>query len=164
MGAISVAPAVAEVDAAGQLADHQQIGAGHQIGAQRAGAEQRRAGPHRAQVRVQAETLAQPQQALLGPRGGRVGRVPLRPSDGAEQDGVGAPARLQRLVGERGPVQVDRRAADHLLGELELADRLQQAASRRDDLGADPVAGQQGYPGPPVGGGHGRRAEMFRRT
>ena len=71
--------------------------------AQRAGVDQRRARPHRAQVRVQAEALAQAEQALLGARRVGVGRVPLRAADRAEQDGVGGAAGLEHLVGERDP-------------------------------------------------------------
>ena len=111
--------------------------------AQRAGVEQRRARPDRAQVRVQAEALAQPEQALLGPRRVRVGRVPLRAADGAEQDRVGLAAGVEDLVGERGAVGVDRGAADEVLVEVELADRVEHAPRRGDDLGADPVAGQE---------------------
>ena len=54
----------------------------------------------------------QTEQALLGARGLRIGRVPLGAADGGEQDGVGRPAGGRRLVGERRPVGVDRRAAE----------------------------------------------------
>ena len=144
MRAVAVAPAVAEVDAARQLADDQQVGAGDQFGPQGAGVHERGAGADRAQVGVEAETPAQPEQALLGPRRVGVGGIPLRPADGTEQDGVRAPAGLQHLVGQRRPVGVDGGAAGQVLAELELVDRLQQAARRGNDLRADPVAGQQG--------------------
>ena len=76
-----------------------------------------------------------------------VGGVPLRPADGAEQDRVGGAAGVQHLVGEGGAVLVDRDAADQALVELELAQGLEQAAGGADDLGADPVAGQDDYAG-----------------
>ena len=76
---------------------------------ERARVVERRDRPDRAQVREQAESLAQPEQALLGTWLGGVGRVPLGAADGGEQHGVGAPARLERLVGQRDAVRVDRR-------------------------------------------------------
>ena len=84
------------------------------------------------QVRVQAEALAKAQEALLGARRIGIGGVPLRPADGAEQHGVRAPARLQHLVGEGGPVLVDRGPADRMLDELELpiASSSRRAAER----------------------------------
>ena len=124
-------PLVAEVDAAGQLAHDEQVGAGDPLRAQRARVEQRRARPDRAQVGVQAEALAEAEQALLGARRVGVGRVPLRPADGAEQHGVGVAAGLEHLVGERGAVLVDRGAADQALVELELAERVQQPVAPR---------------------------------
>ena len=145
VGGVAVAAGVAEVDAAGQLADDQQVGAGDPLLAQRAGADQGRARPHRAQVGVEAHPLAQAEQALLGARRVGVGGVPFRAADGAEQDGVGAAAGLEDLVGEGGAVLVDRDAADQPLVELELAERLEQLAGGADDLGADPVAGQDDY-------------------
>ena len=145
VGGVAVAAAVAEVDAAGQLADDEQVGAGDPVLAQRAGADQRRARPHRAQVGVEAHPLAQAEQALLGARRVGVGRVPFRAADGAEQDGVGAAAGLEHLVGERDAVGVDRAAAHQPLVELELAQRLEQPPRGGDDLGPDPVAGQEDY-------------------
>ena len=145
VGDVAVAAGVAEVDAAGQLADDEQVGAGDALLAQRAGADQGRAGPHRAQVGVEAHALAQAEQPLLGARRVGVGGVPLGAADGAEQDRVGGPAGLQHLVGEGGAVGVDRAAADQALVELELSQRLQQLLGRRDDFRADPVAGQDDY-------------------
>ena len=104
--------AVAEVDAAGQLAHHEQVGALDPLALERARVEQRRAGPHRAQVGEQAEPLAQAEQALLGARLRRVGGVPLGAADGGEQHGVGAAAGVEHLVGQRGAVRVDRGAAE----------------------------------------------------
>ena len=124
-------PRVAEVDAAGQLADDEQVGAGDPLLAQRAGADQGRAGPDRAQVGVEAHPLAQAEQALLGARRVGVGGVPFRAADGAEQDRVGGPAGVEHLVGEGGAVLVDRAAAHQPLVELELAEGLEQLRARR---------------------------------
>ena len=117
------------------------------IRSSRSGLEPTRAGlgPDRAQVGEQAHPLAEPEQALLGARRVGVGRVPFRAADRAEQDGVGAAAGLEDLVGEGDPVGVDRAAAEQALVELELAEGLEQASRGGDDLGADPVSGQEDY-------------------
>ena len=113
--------------------------------------------------------LRRPSRPCSGRGASGVGRVPFGPADGAEQDRVGCAAGLEHLVGEGGAVGVDRAAAHQLLVELELAERLEQAARGADDLGADPVAGQQDYAG---GAGTAgtlcgyapARASMLRRT
>ena len=129
---MSVGPGLlAEVDAAGQLAHDQQVGAVDDLALQRAGVVERRQRPHRAQVGVQPEALAQPEQALLGARLGGVGRVPLGPADGGEQDGVGGLAGGQRLVGERGAVRVDRGAAEQVLLVVEVGADGAQNLERR---------------------------------
>ena len=128
-GAVGGARLLAEVDAAGELAHDEQVGA---LDDARASAGSRRSsavdGPHRAQVRVQARALAQAEQALLGARRVGVGRVPLRAADGREQDGVGRAAGGERLVGQRGAVGVDRRAAERVL--LEARSRRARAGPR----------------------------------
>ena len=88
--------------------------------------------------------MRRPEQALLGARLVGVGRVPLRAADGGEQDGVGAAAGGEDLVGQRRAVRVDRGAAEEVLLELEVrAQPPQQLERRREDLRADPVAGQR---------------------
>ena len=143
-GAVGRARLLAEVDAAGELAHDEQVGALDDLAPQRAGVQQRLDGAHRAQVRVQAEGLAQPEQPLLGARRVRVGRVPLRAADGGEQHRVGLAARGQGLVGQRGPVGVDRRAAERVLGEGEVAEAREDLERRGGDLGADPVPWKHG--------------------
>ena len=64
--------------------------------------------PRGREVRVDVERLAQPEQARFRPGAA----VPLRPADGAEQDGIGGAARVQRLVGQRRARRVDRVAAE----------------------------------------------------
>ena len=103
----------------------------------------------RAQVGKEAETLAQAEERLLRPHR-RLGVVPLRPADRAEEDGVGAAAEAQRRVRQGGAELVDRGAADdHLLeGELNPvapADRFQHTHGLGGDFGADPVAGKDGH-------------------
>ena len=144
-GAVGRARLLAEVDAAGELAHDEQVGALDDLAPQRAGVQQRLDGAHRAQVRVQAQRLAQPEQPLLGAR--RVaGRCVshLRSADGGQQHGVGLAAGGQRLVGQRGPVGVDRRAAERVLGEGEVAEAREDLERRGGDLGADPVPWKHG--------------------
>ena len=138
--------ALAEVDAARQLADHEDVDALELLGLQRRGRGElgrRRDGP---QVREQAERLADREQALLGAvLHGNVG--PLRPADGAEQDARRRLAGCDRRVGQRRAGGVVRRAADQCVLELELQrvlrrDALEHAHGRGRDLGADAVAGQ----------------------
>ena len=141
-GGVAVAAGLAEVDAAGELADDQQVGAGDALLAQRAGAHQRRARADRAQVGVEAHPLAEAEQALLGARVVGVGRVPFGTADRAEQDRVGGLAGVQHLVGEGDAVGVDRAAAHEALVVVELAQGVEDLAGGGDDLGADPVTGQ----------------------
>ena len=89
------------------------------------GVIQSRQGLDRAQVRVQAQALAQPEQALLGTGGVRVGRVPLGPADRRKEHSVGGAAGREGLLGQGDTVQVDRRAPERMLLELELPDRFQ---------------------------------------
>ena len=146
MSAVAVAPAVAEVDAAGELADDQQVGALDALAAQRARVEQRLAGPDGPQVREQPEALAEAEQALLGPGLVGIGGVPLRAADGAEQHGVGRRHASSTSSVSGGAVLVDRGAADQVLVDLEVAEVGEHADGRGADLRADPVAGQQHDP------------------
>ena len=134
-------------DAAGELADDEQVGADDPLLAQRAGADQGRAGLYWAQVGEEAHPLAQAEQALLRARGVGIRRVPFGSADRAQQDRVGIAAGREGLVREGGAVLVDRAAAHQPLVELELAERLEQGACGADDLRADPVAGQDDYAG-----------------
>jgi hypothetical protein len=135
---------LAEVDPARQLTHDEQIGPVDQLALERARVVQRRKRLDRAQVGEQAKTLAQAEQSLLGPRLGGIGGVPLRATYRGEEHGVGAPTCLERLVGKRGAVRVDRRAAEQVLLVFELdPGGAQQLYCRPDDLGADPVAGKE---------------------
>ena len=95
-----------------------------------------------------AEALAEPEQRLLRPDR-RAGIVPLRPADGAEQDGVGRPRARQLGGGQRLARRVDGGTADDPGGELERepvsgCDRLQNGDRLRRHLGTDAVAGEDG--------------------
>ena len=87
---------LAEVEAAGELAEDQAVDALEQLGLERRGVDERRLDGDRAQVGEQPEAAAQREQRLLRPDRG-VGVVPLRPADRAEQHGVGVAARLDVL-------------------------------------------------------------------
>ena len=82
---------LAEVDAAGQLAHHEQVGALDDLALERAGVVERLQRPDGPQVGVEAEPLAQAEQPLLGARLVGVGGVPLRAAD------RGRAARRRRL-------------------------------------------------------------------
>ena len=95
VGAVTVPTGVTEVDAPGELPDHQQVGPLDALAAQRARLEQRLAGSHGPQVGEQAEALAQAQQPLL--RSGPVGvrGVPLGTSDRTRGARRRTPGRLR---------------------------------------------------------------------
>ena len=92
-GEVLGAGLLAEVDPAGELAHDEQVGALDPLAPQGRGFIQRRQRLDGAQVGVQPEPLAQPEQALLGPRRVRVGGVPLGPADRRQQHRVGARGR-----------------------------------------------------------------------
>ncbi len=122
-GAVLPRAALAEVETADELSHD------HDVDPLAAG------GP---QVRVDAELLAQAEQALLRPH--RLS-LELGEADCREEDRVGRLARAERLVRERRPPSEDRVPAERVLrvGDpegVEHADRL------GGDLGADPVAGE----------------------
>ena len=126
VAAVAVAAAVAEVDAAGQLAHDQQVDAAR-CAPSRSGLAPASAGLGRTGRRLakSPSALRRPEQALLGTRRVGVGGVPLRPADRAEQHRVGAAAGLQHLVGQGDPVLVDRAPSHQPLVELELPQSLQ---------------------------------------
>ena len=141
---------LAEVQAAGELAEDQAVDALEQLRLERRRVDELRLDGDRAQVRVQPEAAAEREQRLLrADRGVRV--VPLRPADRAEQHGVGVTARLDVLGPAGRPVRVDRRAADRELLPREAepepgTDRFEDVDRPGDDLRAHPVAGDERDP------------------
>ena len=97
----------------------------------------------RADVGEQSQRFAQAEQRLLGTLL-RVGLVPFRSADGAEQNRVAVLRVLEHVIGQRSAGGVERVAADHALLELEIdrrtaRDDLENLQSFADDLGADAV-------------------------
>ena len=131
VGAIALTSPSAEVDAPGQLAHHEQIGARDALAPQGARVPERLERLDRAQVREQPEARAQAEQPLLGARLGRVGRVPLGPADRAQQHRIGRLAGRQHIVGQRGAVGIDRAAAHELLAPGDRQIRRRRRRSRR---------------------------------
>ena len=91
----------AEVDAARQFTDDQDVEPFHHLALERGGIGQRRIADGRTQVGEEAEILAQPQQARLGAHIVRH-LVPLGPAHRAEEHGVGghghAPCRHSEMA------------------------------------------------------------------
>ena len=140
--------AAAEVQAARQLADNHHVHAVHDLGLEGGRVGQRGEDLHGTQVRVQAQRLADAQQALLGTRLRGVGGIPLRTADRRQQHGVGRFGHAQRLVRQRGAARIDGAPAQQRLGVGERrivlrAHRVQHLDALGDDLGADAVAGKQ---------------------
>ncbi len=146
VGAVAVALLLTgtKVDAAGQLADEQQIDAFEQIGAQRRVLRQRRIGFDRAQVGEQLKVLADFEQSLLRANCRRR-VIPLGTADRAQQNRVGLLGGAQRLIGQRRAGLVDGDSADQRVFEAEFVpvlrgDFLQHGNRRRRHLNADAVA------------------------
>ena len=117
--AILAAPALAEVDVAGQLAqDHDVNRLGDDVRTERARAGELRVNRARAQVGKHLHALAQGEQPLFR-AAGRLDRVPLRAADAAHQHRVRRVAGRQRLVRQRHAERVDGRAAEPALVKAE---------------------------------------------
>src|SRR5262249_61942663 len=112
----------AEVEAARQLADDHEIGPLAHLPLEGRGVDEHREALGRAEVRVEVELLADRQESALGALLVRH-VVPLGAADRAEEDGVRAPAELERARRERLAGRVDRRAADEPALELEASAR-----------------------------------------
>ncbi len=138
---------LAEVGAAGQLAQDQEVEALDQLALETRCLGERRIADRRAQVGKQVQLLAQAQQAGLGTD--LVGHlVPLRPADRAEDDGISGLGLGEDFLGERRAVLVDRDAATQRLLDLELGLGLlgqerDQPVDLGHQLGTDTVAGEE---------------------
>ncbi|MNQ91290.1 hypothetical protein D3C85_1066630 [compost metagenome] len=108
----------AEVDAAGQLANDQDVQAGHDFRLQAGSLGQLRVQDRRTQVAEQAQLRTDFQQAALRADVTFDG-IPFRAANGAQQHGVGRAGTLQGLVGQRHAVLVDGSATDHIKAQLE---------------------------------------------
>ena len=142
--------ALPEVDAAGQLADDQQVDAGEELRPERRRRDEPGMDGDRPQVRVQPQLAAQREQALLR-ADGRRRVVPLRPADRAEQDRVVLAGPGDVLGSDRDAVRVDRVAAGRDVAPVDLeAERrpggVEHAPPRGDDLRPDPVSGDRRDP------------------
>ena len=93
---------LAEIDAAGEFAQDDDIEALDHLALEARGIRKRRIDDRRPDIGEQAEVLAQPQQPRFRPR--VVGHlVPFRPADGAEDHGVAGVRLGHGLVGDRRP-------------------------------------------------------------
>ena len=149
-GVASVEAALlAEIHAAGQLAEHEEVGSVHQFLLKRGLVDQRLEGLHGAQVGIQAELLAHGQQALLRTHlGGRI-VVIFGVTDGAEEHRVAIQAGFVGHLREGVAKTVDGAGAHvsemvgHLVSEL-AADGINAFDRLADDFGADAVPGKKG--------------------
>jgi hypothetical protein len=131
-------------DATCELADEDEIYATQPLRPERGGRFEATEELDGANVRKELQRLAHPEQPLL--RANLRGRVvPLRAADRAEQDGVRAAARDDRVVRERHTGLIDGDAPDQVrrVGERVTGlacDRLEHLAGGVYDFGADSVA------------------------
>ena len=141
------APGLAEIDAAGELPQDQDVETLDQLRLQRAGLGQCREDHGRAEIGEELQLLAQAQQALLRLQVERVGVV-LGAAHGAEDDGVRGLGERHRAIGHRHAVRVEGSAADEIALALELqalavAEPGDDALDLGHHLGADAVTGQE---------------------
>ena len=138
---------LAEIDAAGELAQDDDIEPVHHLALEAGGVGERRIADRRADIGEQAELLAQAQQPRLRPH--VIGHgIPFRAADRAEDDGVAGARLLHRRVGDRDLVGVEAGAADQPLFDLERAQAMRihpvdELFHLGHHLGADAVAGKK---------------------
>ena len=137
---------LAEINAAGELAQDHDVEAFDQFALERRGVGQSRIGHRRAQIGVEREILAQAQKPRFRPHLIRHA-VPFRPADRAEQDRVGGLRLGHGLVGDRDLVRVVAAAADQPFlgrepGDALVVEESDQLFDLGHDFGADAVAGR----------------------
>ena len=138
---------LAEIDAARQLPDDEQVEPFDEFGLERGRSRQRGIADRGPQIGEELQILAQAQETGLGTL--VIGHtVPFGAADGAEDDGVGRVGLLHRILGDRTPVGVVRRAADQVVLCLEgdaaaSVEPVDDAAHLRHHFLADPVAGEK---------------------
>src|SRR5712675_1868401 len=102
---------------------------------------------YRSEVRVHLQLFTQSEQTLLRTQT-CVRIVPARPTDGAEQNGVGGFANLDCLGRQRRSARIERTATDQSLAQLErvippLGHRAKHTNAFGYNLRTDPVAREQ---------------------
>ena len=138
---------LAEIDAAGELADDQDVEAFDDLALERRGIGERGVADRGTEVGEELQVLAEAEEAGFGAH--LVGdAVPLGAADRAEDDGVGTERLLHVLLGDRGAVLVVGAAADETGLELEVGKLLavepgDELFDLGHDLGADAVAGEE---------------------
>ena len=138
---------LAEINAAGEFAQDDDVEALDHLALEARGFGQRRIADRRPDVGEQAEVLAQTQQTRLGPH--VVGHlVPFRPADRAEDHGVAGVRLGHGVVGDRDPMGVVAAAPDQRLVDVEAGDGLfreeiDEPLHLGHDFRADAVAGQE---------------------
>ena len=136
----------AEVEAAEEFADEENVDVFGDLGAQRGAVGERGVGDGGTQVGEAAEGLADLQQAGFGALVGGEG-VEFVVADSAEQDGVAVERGVERCGGERGAGFGDGDAADEAFDEgevvaAEFGYRAKDVGGFAGDFGADAVAGE----------------------
>ncbi len=139
----------AEVEAAEQLADEEDVGAFGDLGTQGRVGRERGVGDGGAEVGVAAEGVANLEEAGLGTLV-RGERVELFVADRAEQDGVGFEAGVeggggQGRAGGRDGDSAEEQGDEGEVVAAEFGDGLQDVDGFVGDFGADAVAGEDGY-------------------
>ena len=148
--AVGGAALVAEVQATGELAVDNQVGAPDAGRLQRRMGQQHVVGHHGADVGEQTQLLAQAQQALLGAHGGGGVVVVLRVADGSEQHGIGGAAGFQGFVGQGVAGGVDGAGPHQVRDEVEVVVEafghgFEHFHGLPAHFGSDAIAGQHGY-------------------
>ena len=138
---------LAEIHPAGQFAQDDDVEPFHDFALEARGVGERRIADGRPDVGKQAKVLAQAQEPRLRPRLVRHA-VPLRPADGAEDDGVGRMRLRHGFFGDGDLMGLVARAADQLLLGFEIRDAgLGEEAEEPFHLGhhfrTDAVAGEK---------------------
>ena len=138
---------LAEVHAAGQFADADEVGAAHQLILQGGLVDEAVERLHGTYVGIEAQLLAHGQESLLGTHLGGGIVVELRVAHAGKEHGIGLLARLERLFGEGVSHLVDGMGAaecflvTNLMAEL-CGHCAEHGHALLHNLGADSVTGQ----------------------
>ena len=148
----------AKVEPAGELPQHQEVRAVHDLAFQRRGVHERGEGLHRPQVGVQAQLFAQAQQAVFGSRFRRPD-VPLGTAHRADEDGIRLLAERQRGVRQGRPGGVDGVAPDTPFAHLKRV-----TVTRRHLLEHPHAPGHYFYANPVAGQNRNVRSHVLLHT